>query len=81
MGRVDGKVALVTGGANGKGASHVRKLLAESAKVAFTDVNAKDGQALLTDSQADYGSDYVLFIQQDVADAATWTGANQGRSI
>lgn len=40
--------------------------------MAFTDVNAKDGQVLLTDAQADCGADNVLFIQQDVADAGSW---------
>ena len=40
--------------------------------MAFTDVNAKDGQVLLTDAQADCGADNVLFIQQYVADAGSW---------
>lgn len=40
--------------------------------MAFTDVNAKDDQALLTDAQADCGADNILFIQQDLADAGSW---------
>ena len=43
MGRVSGKVAIVTGGASGMGASHVRKLMTEGAKVVFTDVATGEG--------------------------------------
>lgn len=72
MGRVDGKVALITGGANGMGASHVHKLLEEGAKVAFTDFNEKAGNALLVDLQAEFSEGQVLFIPQNVADPASW---------
>lgn len=72
MGSVDGKVALITGGANGMGASHVHKLLEEGAKVAFTDFNEKAGNALLVDLQAEFSEGQVLFIPQDVADPASW---------
>ena len=37
MGRLDGKVAFVSGGANGMGATEVRLMAAEGAKVAFGD--------------------------------------------
>ncbi|MBR3118967.1 MULTISPECIES: glucose 1-dehydrogenase [Oceanobacillus] len=67
MGRVSGKVAIVTGGASGMGASHVRKLMTEGAKVVFTDVATGEGKAL----QAELGEG-VLFLQHDVTDAARW---------
>lgn len=46
MGRFDGWVALVSGGARGMGASHVRGLAGEGAKVVFGDILDDDGKAL-----------------------------------
>jgi 3alpha(or 20beta)-hydroxysteroid dehydrogenase len=46
VGKLDGKVALVTGGARGMGKSHVRHLVAEGARVAFGDVLDDAGTAV-----------------------------------
>jgi len=46
MGRVDEKVALISGAARGMGASHARLLVAEGAKVVIGDVLDGEGQAL-----------------------------------
>jgi len=46
MARLDGKTALVTGGASGFGAGIVRKFVAEGAKVLIADING-DGAAAL----------------------------------
>ena len=43
MGRLSGKVAIVTGGARGQGASHVRVMVREGAKVVLTDLLAEQG--------------------------------------
>jgi len=46
MGRLDGKVALVTGGAKGIGAGCVRMMVAEGARVMITDIDDASGEAL-----------------------------------
>jgi 3alpha(or 20beta)-hydroxysteroid dehydrogenase len=47
MGRLDGKVAIVTGGARGIGAAHVRALAAEGARVFAGDILDDSGAALV----------------------------------
>ena len=66
-GRLTGKVAIVTGGARGQGASHVRTLAREGAKVALTDVLVELGEALA----AELG-DSVKFIRHDVSKPEDW---------
>ena len=44
MGRVEGKVAIVTGGASGLGAADARLLAAEGARVVVTDVDTVRGE-------------------------------------
>ena len=63
-----GKVAIVTGGARGMGAAHVRKLVSLGAKVVFTDLLEDEGKQL----EADLGAD-VTFVKQDVSKADSWT--------
>src|SRR5271165_2873687 len=46
MGQIDGKVAIVTGGASGIGAACVATLAREGAKVVVTDVDDAGGQAV-----------------------------------
>ncbi len=66
--KLTGKVALVTGGARGIGAAIVRRLHADGAAVAITDVLAEQGQALA----ASLG-DRAAFFLHDVTDEAAWT--------
>lgn len=46
MAKLDGKVAIVTGGARGMGAAHVRRLVAEGASVVFGDLIDDEGEKL-----------------------------------
>src|SRR5919205_2414 len=47
MGRLDGKVAIVTGGASGMGLATVERFVAEGAQVVFTDLPAGDFDTLV----------------------------------
>ena len=69
-GRVDGKVALVTGGASGLGAESARRLAREGAKVMLTDLAADAGQAV-ADGILDAGGT-AAFLTQDVTDEVRW---------
>src|SRR5438270_6325669 len=62
---IQGKSALVTGGASGLGAATVRMLAARGAKVAIADVNEKTGNELAQE----LGSN-VIFLKTDVTDPA-----------
>lgn len=67
MGRLSGKVAIVTGAARGMGASHARIFVREGATVILTDLNAEGGAAL-----ADELGDTATFLVHDVTDPSSW---------
>ncbi|MFT3965826.1 MAG: glucose 1-dehydrogenase [Sphingobium sp.] len=67
MARLAGKVAIVTGAAQGMGESHARLFAREGAKVVLTDVNDEAGSALA----AEIGGD-ALFVRHDVARSKGW---------
>jgi 3alpha(or 20beta)-hydroxysteroid dehydrogenase len=70
MGRLQGKVALITGAARGMGESHARRFVAESAKVILTDLAQDAGSALA----AELGKD-ALFLRHDVTKGGEWAQA------
>lgn len=70
MGRVDGKVALVTGGAMGMGESHCLLLAREGARVVVTDINTEAGEATAQQIRDEGGE--AIFIHHDVASEEQW---------
>lgn len=67
MGRVEGKIALITGGASGLGLADAKALAAEGATVIISDVNAENGKK----AAAEIG-DKALFMQHDVSSEQAW---------
>jgi 3(or 17)beta-hydroxysteroid dehydrogenase len=70
MGRVDGKVALITGGARGLGEATGRLMADEGATIILTDILDDDGKALADSITAAGGT--AEYIHQDVTDEDTW---------
>jgi 3alpha(or 20beta)-hydroxysteroid dehydrogenase len=70
MGRLDGKVALITGGARGMGSAFVRRFVAEGAEVVVADVLDADGKAL-----AEELGESVRFLHHDVTSEESWDEA------
>jgi 3alpha(or 20beta)-hydroxysteroid dehydrogenase len=68
MGRLTGKVAIITGAARGMGASHARLFVQEGAKVVLTDLNADGGGALAEDL-----GDAAIFVAHDVTKPESWS--------
>jgi NAD(P)-dependent dehydrogenase (short-subunit alcohol dehydrogenase family) len=72
MGQVDGKVAIVTGGASGIGAACAMTLAREGAKVMITDLDNAGGHAV-ADRIVNAGGD-AIFLHQDVTLEESWPG-------
>ncbi len=70
QGRLEGKVALVTGAARGQGEAEARRFVAEGARVVITDVLDTEGRALT----ASLG-ERAEYQRLDVADPAAWGSA------
>src|SRR5262245_53106119 len=73
VGRLDGKVALVTGAARGQGAAEVRRFVDEGAYVIAADVLHDEGKAL-----ADELGERADYIGLDVTSEDDWTAAVAG---
>jgi len=69
--RLSGKVALISGGARGMGATHARAMVAEGADVVLGDVLDDEGAAVA----AEIGEDHALYVHLDVTDRQQWADA------
>ena len=70
MGQVEGKVALVTGGASGIGAACVQTLAREGAKVVVTDINDPGGAEQVAAIKKAGGE--AFYLNQDVTSEQRW---------
>jgi NAD(P)-dependent dehydrogenase (short-subunit alcohol dehydrogenase family) len=73
-GRVEGKIALITGGAQGLGEAAARMLAREGAKVVITDVNAK-GAAAIAESINAQRKGAAIAVAHDVTQEDQWKAA------
>jgi len=72
MGRVTGKKAFITGGAQGLGAAISTMLAREGAKVTVTDINGAGAEATAAAINAEFGAGTAFAFQHDVTDEARW---------
>lgn len=70
MGRLDGKVALISGGARGQGEAEARLFAAEGAQVVLADVLDEAGAKVASEIGA-----AARFVHLDVTDEAQWQAA------
>ncbi|OKJ57463.1 SDR family NAD(P)-dependent oxidoreductase [Streptomyces sp. CB02261] len=71
MGKLDGRVVLVTGAARGQGEQEARLFAAEGARVVLADVLDDAGEALA----GELGEKRAVYVHLDVTREADWTAA------
>jgi 3alpha(or 20beta)-hydroxysteroid dehydrogenase len=73
MGRLDGKVALISGGARGQGETEARLFVREGAKVVFGDILDAEGQKVEAEIRASGGA--ASYVHLDVTSEREWRAA------
>ena len=73
MGRLDGKVAIISGGAKGQGAEEARLFAQEGAKVIIGDILDREGMQIESEI-AEQGGE-AKFVHLDVSSEEDWSGA------
>ena len=73
MGRLDGKVAIISGGARGQGATEARMLAMEGASVVFGDILDDEGRQV--EAQIRELGGEATYVHLDVTSEADWQSA------
>jgi 3alpha(or 20beta)-hydroxysteroid dehydrogenase len=73
MGKLDGKVALISGGARGQGAVEAKTFAREGAKVVFGDIRDAEGKQIEADIRASGGD--AVYVHLDVTREEDWRHA------
>ena len=72
MGRVSGKMAFITGGAQGLGEATARMFAREGSKVTVTDINGAGAEAVAASINEEHGAGTAFAWQHDVTDGERW---------
>jgi cyclopentanol dehydrogenase len=73
MGKLDGKVALISGGARGQGAAEAQTFAREGAKVVFGDIRDDEGKKVESEIRAAGGD--AIYVHLDVTSEMDWQNA------
>jgi cyclopentanol dehydrogenase len=73
MGRLDGKVALISGGARGQGATEAKLFVREGARVVFGDILDSAGKQVEAEIRA--GGGEATYVHLDVTNEDSWRAA------
>jgi NAD(P)-dependent dehydrogenase (short-subunit alcohol dehydrogenase family) len=75
MGKLDGKVALISGGARGQGAAEAETFVKEGARVVFGDIRDDEGKKVEAAIRARGGD--AVYVHLDVTSETDWQAALQ----
>ncbi|RUA01480.1 MAG: cyclopentanol dehydrogenase, partial [Candidatus Poseidoniales archaeon] len=73
MGRLDGKVALISGGSKGQGAAEAKLFAQEGAKVVLADILDDEGKKVEAEINETGGE--AMYLHLDVTSEADWAAA------
>ena len=73
MGRLEGKVALISGGAQGQGESEVRLFAKEGARIVFGDI--VDAKGKKVEAEINEAGGVAKYVHLDVTDEKDWNSA------
>src|SRR5215475_9801294 len=76
-GRLEGKVAVITGGGNGIGRATALRFLAEGARVVIADLNPASGEETLALARQQGAGERIRFVRADVTREADVAAAVQ----